>query len=1464
MSEQLTIDDLKEFYEKYNAFNAIRIDLKDKRLEHRNYKAWLQEFGSQMRYYKLWTILKDDYDQAATAERMYKNMDETARDQLYNNVGEFYQQILDSEPTARGGFKKIRDHFEGNPLVQSIRIMGEFADQVQLKSDDLETALIRFKNYKADLEALHRNLPESLLIGMLVSIVPKSARDVTKELMLPKNAKVSFLDALGMFNNSLQLKREFEDSNPMKSICAFTDKPKMICLYCQAKGHAMSVCRKLESDKASGKITGDIIVAKKTFTEKGRGKQGAKQTQRDSTAPNEEKQRSIGPKPSNPNTSKNRQCALISRMSYNTLDPNKWFIDSGASKPAANSLRNCAFMSYRHMPPIYTAGDEPLHVAGIGKYVFQTKAGFSLTINNVEVCEQLAANFLALSALDEAGYTFTGGNGKMYFWDGEDCILSATKIKNGLYEVDFCYDEHDKVKCIVEGNEEPLQTDSERDYSVLCAMFNQYKPDQDVDYWHETLNHSNVRVLKRIAGRLGITVTGDLKCLVCKLAKLVKMPFPRRLEITTTAPLQLIHTDLSGIIRLHNPEGYRYFLNFQDDFTKFKMLFLLSRKYQVFDAFKQFKEYMECQTGLKIRALRSDNGGEYDNNAFNEYLKENGIDRQFTVAYNPQMNGNAERINRSDAEAARAALIGRNLSIRFWPRALAVGSHHKNRIPHSAIGHRIPYEEMFGKRVNYSKLKPFGHPVVVLELHPNSKFDARGLAAIFVGYPDNTSGYEVFLTGKQQFLIVRDVHFLSKSEIKQFNIRFGDQVPKCENPDLLRRLNYFDNENSGDRFLDDALHQSNTVCDDYDDNELDVDEQTFRRMPRACSEQAQPESPDHDQNNSFENLDHDTSQQISSENSSTLIRDFDSIGDAHPNGRFVLNKAQREKIKQKFPESRITFTHIAPHASSKKNNKKCVWDVKTVINSVVHKFDNADDVPFVPRNFRQAINCKDGVLWRAATDEEFDSLMRNEVFQLVERPDGNVRILPGMWLFKVKLDDYGRVTKYKARYVILGNRQLLVSGNTYSPVVNSLSLRILLAIGVYFGLEIHHIDIKTAYLHADLNEPVFMKQPEGYIKPGEENLVCRLSKAIYGLRSSAKEWFTKLGGVLEECGLHRLLTDECIYSNGLEGREMLVVAVYVDDLITIGSIDKLDKLKTDLAIHFAITDKGRITDCLGMQFDYDPELGEMEIRQTRYINEMLFKFGLKNCKPARTPLPDGADLFIEVEQPIEDNELYRSIIGSLLYLANNSRPDIAYAVALLSRFVSRPGKVHLEAAKRVLRYVKGTADSRIIYRKGGAPEIVIMSDSDHARDIKTSKSVSGVCSFVAGCLVGWSSFKQTRVAQSTCEAEVLSVLDGVNELEYIRDFLRELKLTEFVSRPSELFNDNQGCLSSVDNGGLFRANKHYRIRLNRVRRAVSEGLCVVKYRSTKMMIADALTKPLGFDQIVELWKAAKVVITKSA
>ena len=1413
-------EDFERIAAAFDRHVGVRIQV-DEPLSHTNYKKWSQAVGTHLRFYQLSALIDREWSDEAKSLPQFAHMNLVCRDSILNNCTEYYQQMIESEQDSGKIWKSLRDHFEGSKLVQAIRAMRALSETIQTNEQDLERVLVNFKNHVRDLRTLCPSFPDLLLIGLLAAVVPKTAESTVKQLMMSKsdaqgNPTMKLEDALQMFQNDLHLKSSQAPKETMRStifnLNAQSGKHKqenggnkeLRCLYCHRAGHPLKECRSYKADLASGQLKEPIVFAPggKRFKKTSGGEAQAGQN-----ADKNKKAKKDG---------KSFDCAIICKTNDDEIPPESWVLDSGCGpRHAVKSLLGCVKRNDGYEPPVYTAGNHPLPVSGSGDFQFKSlSSGNTLNVKDAYICPELSANFLSFGLLDEQGFTMIGCNGKIAIWDGSNLVATAVKGKCGLYYMDF--DLQNASRELIDDESAP-NGNATRVNAVACRSASP----QTVEM-HERLGHANVRALKEIETQLGIKVSGQLECLVCKLAKLKKLPFPRHIGLATTGPLQLVHSDLSGIIRLPNPDGFRYFLVFIDDYSKHRATFLLTRKYQVLEAFKVYLESMERKTNCKLMVLRSDNGGEYVSDEFKKFVQSRGIHRHLIVPRCSQQNGDAESQMRVIPQTARAMMIDAKLDVRFWPRAILGSTFLRNNLPCSSIGNKVPNVVLTGRAVDYSKILKWGSRVVALDLVPDHKFAFRGRPALIVGYPDDHQAHEIFLIEEKKFEFSRDVHVLSAREIEEFDDRFGGGIPRCTQPDQLRRLFHEDNENSGDRILDNETQARFVQSDD-----VEADSPAEESAPPSAN---RPE-----------------------------IREAHSIGNEPPNGRFVLNRSQRERLKNRFPNCKFQF--VAPHASSSRSNRRTVWDVSTRINSLTHVFDKEEADVFVPRSYRQAMESNDRLLWKAEMDEEKERFVANKVYRLVKRPEGE-RVLPGMWLFKVKLDEHGRVVRRKARYVILGNRQLLVSGNTYSPVINALSLRTLLALAVDNGLDVHHVDVQSAYLYSPLRERVYMQQMPGYVKSGEEHLVCELQKAVYGLKASAKAWFDELSKVLEQCGLFRLLTDECIFSNGKTGKEMIIVACYVDDLNLIGATAEIERVKSEISKHFAITDKGRINDCLGLTVSYDLDAGVLKISQRKYVQEMLIKFGMQNSKGVHTPIGSGIQLIVENHAVIDDVELYRSIVGSLLYLSNNSRPDLAYAVGLLSRYSDRPGKVHLETAKRVLRYAKATVNSTLTYRKGGEKEITVMADADFARDPVESISVSGVCSFVGPNLVGWSSFKQNRVAQSTCESEILSCLDGVNELEYLRDLLAELKMNEYIGGPSTIYNDNQGCLSSVQNGGAFRSSKHYKVRLNRVRKAVRDGLCVFRYRATDEMTADGLTKPLSFDAMVRTWKCANLLIVK--
>lgn len=339
-------------------------------------------------------------------------------------------------------------------------------------------------------------------------------------------------------------------------------------------------------------------------------------------------------------------------------------------------------------------------------------------------------------------------------------------------------------------------------------------------------------------------------------------------------------------------------------------------------------------------------------------------------------------------------------------------------------------------------------------------------------------------------------------------------------------------------------------------------------------------------------------------------------------------------------------------------------------------------------------------------EQEYKSLMENNTWILVERPRNN-KILSNKWLFKIKRKQNGDVDRYKARLVVRGNEQRkgIDFDEIFSPVARFETIRTFLAACVQEEMHVHHMDVIAAYVQGDLSTTIYMNQPEGFLIKGQEDKVCSLKRPLYGLKQSGREWYKKLDSYLLSIGMKKTEAHPCVYAD-TEEKSDLIIIIYVDDLL-IGSrdIQKLNRRKKLLQQKFKMNDLGQISSILGVHVERDGPTGKMKLSQRRYANDLLIKFNMSDCKPISTPMEPNTKISKEdgpkTEQEIQEMEdkPYRELVGGLIYLANATRPDLAFTTSVLSRFCSRPGIAHWKLAKRALRYIKGMIDYGINYIK---------------------------------------------------------------------------------------------------------------------------------------------------------------------
>ena len=349
-----------------------------------------------------------------------------------------------------------------------------------------------------------------------------------------------------------------------------------------------------------------------------------------------------------------------------------------------------------------------------------------------------------------------------------------------------------------------------------------------------------------------------------------------------------------------------------------------------------------------------------------------------------------------------------------------------------------------------------------------------------------------------------------------------------------------------------------------------------------------------------------------------------------------------------------------------------------------------------PETFAQAMSCEKSRLWYNAMMDEMDSMNSNDVWDLIELPNGK-RPIQCKWVYKTKKDSLGNIERYKARLVAKGftQKEGINCTDTFSPVSKKDSLRIILALVAHFDLKLQKMDVKRIFLNGDLEEEVYIKQPEGFSSSDGEHLVCKLKKSIYGLKQASRQWYLKFHEVICSFGFEENIMDQCIYQKVSESKTCFLV-LYVDDIL-LASNDKglLYKVKQFLSRHFEMKDMGDASYVIGIKIDRDRDRYILGLSQNTYIQKVLERFGMKDCSPSVAPIVKGDKFYMnqcprnDLEKEQMRNIPYASTVGSLMYAQVCTRPDIAFVVGMLGRYQSNPGLDHWRAAKKVMRYLQG-------------------------------------------------------------------------------------------------------------------------------------------------------------------------------
>jgi len=496
-----------------------------------------------------------------------------------------------------------------------------------------------------------------------------------------------------------------------------------------------------------------------------------------------------------------------------------------------------------------------------------------------------------------------------------------------------------------------------------------------------------------------------------------------------------------------------------------------------------------------------------------------------------------------------------------------------------------------------------------------------------------------------------------------------------------------------------------------------------------------------------------------------------------------------------------------------------------------------------------------------AAVKEIQAHIENGTWILTTLPPGQ-NAIGCRWVFLIKRKSDGTVDRYKARLVAQGfsQRPGFDFTETYASTVKWATLRTILALGAIEDLEIESVDISTAFLNGELDTEIYMKQPEGFPQ-GEPDQVLQLIKSIYGLKQSPRLWHIKLNSVLIQLGFKKIKSDGSVWVFDKDGLKV-IVPVFVDDMTLVSkSKEKIRELKEELKKHFKLRDLGPTEFLLGVKVERDRSQHKLQLSQKQYTLDILSRFGFESCSSVSTPLNPGTTLSQDqcpkTKSEVEEMRSvpYAHAVGSLMYLAISTRPDIAYAVGVLARFSSNPGLAHWAAVKHLFRYLKGTLDYKLTYMpdKNSSSLFTTYSDADHAGCKDSRRSTGAYVVKMGTGAVSWRSKLQPIVALSTTEAEYVAACSAGTEICWMRNLFSELGF-DLSSTSSPLYVDNQSAIAVARNPEHHGRMKHLDLRYYWLRDEVERKVISVCYCPTREMPADLLTKALPLLKVKECCK----------
>ncbi|CAN1146609.1 Retrovirus-related Pol polyprotein from transposon TNT 1-94 [Linum perenne] len=1254
-------------------------------------------------------------------------------------------------------------------------------------------------------------------------------------------------DILTAFKCAVQLERQMKGVLPVQSMesmamaTGYNARAKaavkgLFCRYCKKDNHVIENCYRLKNKKAretagsstsrdngfagltvfdTNALDDSVMPQSIAPTESGRPSTGGQVSMAPMFFSPEEITRlrlllqqsvastSANSIPNDPNTSSHGTFILSSLPSLvSSLTLHSWILDTGASDHITCNLSN--FASYHSISNTHITLPTGSHASAthIGTIVLDC----GLTLTNVLYIPDFSFNLLSISRIThDLPITF--------IFSGDQCLIQdqtsqkkigLTKVHRGLYSL---YSPSLNPKSSMSSN-----------LSFAGSVQLNFQP-HSLDLWHCRLGHpSQSRIQLIHNSHPQVSASHVSHCQPCHLAKQRCLPFP----ISTShaqSPFELVHMDIWGPLAMPTHDGFSYFLTILDDCTRCLWIYLMKNKSDTRFLVESFCHLVSNQHNTTVKTIRTDQGPEF---AMTSFFASHGILHQVSCVATAQQNGRVERKHQHLLAVARALRFQSGLPLKFWGECILHACYLINRIPTPLLNNQSPFQILHHITPDYSNLRIFGCLTYASTLsHNRTKFQPRSSPCIFLGFRPGVKGFKLYDLTNHKIILSRNVHFHENI------LPFKTSAP-------VAVYDTFTSPPSSSIILP---HIPTSSSDFFLDNS------------NSSSSVHNPSPP----------LNHSSSPPIS-----TFISEPVSFnnGPVSPVDSLVIDSPTvspltTEPLQNPLPPTRISCRNRKPPGyladyhcnlllpSSPKpfvfNTNKFSFtnylSYDHLSPSYKHFILQVSSVP-EPKTYSQAASSD---CWKQAMSEELQALENNRTWIITDLPPGK-RPIGCKWVYRIKHHPDGSIDRYKARLVAKGFTQVygIDFTDTFSPVAKINSVKALLAVSAIKHWHVHQMDVSNAFLHGDLEEEVYMTLPPGIsTSSSTKPQVCKLLKSLYGLKQASRRWFVKLTDALKFEGFKQSGADHSVFTY-TTAAAIVVLLVYVDDILLAGNdLTVIEGVKQKLHKHFKIKDLGILKYFLGLEIARTKS--GIFMTQRKYCLELIEEAGFLDAKPTVIPADYKLKLALDGGIPLQDATEYQQIIGRLHYLTI-TRPDICYAVQQLSQFQANPTDLHLQAAHKVVRYLKGSPGQGLLFSSSSSLQLSGYSDSDWASCPDTRRSTSGYCVFLGSSLISWKSKKQSTVSRSSSEAEYRALAHLCCEVQWLVGLLKDFGI--IITSPTRLFCDNQSAIHIANNPVFHERTKHIEIDCHVVRERLQAGLISLTHVPTDLQLADVFTKGL--------------------